>query len=315
MTPGLAGPPFPSKATKGAVVAVASLEKPSVPMVVGICEIDVASLQRVQGAKGHAVKGQHWAGDEIWAWNQTGKSGEDAPEQIEGWDAGEASINAGVKDISIDDSEDDSSGGVAVGSTGERKQESEPPNQYVDGEDAEPYGKVDVREKELSTKGMGSRPNHYYPYFLLINVQISMKYSGKLFCMPYIITRAQIRVIRITASAFHFINLWSSPTSSFRTYQSHPPPKQPTCRSKKPAGRVPRNLSKPWTRTRSRSQRTGTVGSVLLLTLTGIILRLKASSRTSYPRRIPQVPTQGAEGVVKPLQPAIRQTIVQSANT
>ena len=47
MTSGLAGPPFPSGEVKGALVAVASLEKPSVPMVVGICGIDVAALQEV----------------------------------------------------------------------------------------------------------------------------------------------------------------------------------------------------------------------------------------------------------------------------
>ncbi|KKY28727.1 putative translation machinery-associated protein [Diplodia seriata] len=42
MTPGLQnGPPFPQKAKKGAVVAVASLENPTVPVAVGVCEIDV----------------------------------------------------------------------------------------------------------------------------------------------------------------------------------------------------------------------------------------------------------------------------------
>lgn len=245
MTPGLAGPPFPSKATKGAVVAVASLEKPSVPMVVGICEIDVASLQRVQGAKGHAVKGQHWAGDEIWAWSQTGKPGGDAPEQIEEWNAGEASINAGVKEISIDDSENDSNGGVAIDASDERQQESERRNQYVDGEDAEPYEKVDEPEKELSTKGIASRPNQLQPIFVLIDIQRLTKYFGMHFCTPYNITRAQTRVIKITASAFHFISLWSFQTSSFRIYPYQAPPKQPLCRSRKLAGRMPRNSSKP----------------------------------------------------------------------
>ena len=153
MTPGLAGPPFPSKATKGAVVAVASLEKPSVPMVVGICEIDIASLQTVQGAKGHAVKGQHWAGDEIWAWSLSGKSGGDAPEQIDGWEVDEEAISAGVKNISVDDDEDDSTGGVAIDVNDEQKLQSEPHNQYVEGEEAEPYERVDVEEKELTTKG------------------------------------------------------------------------------------------------------------------------------------------------------------------
>ena len=50
MTPGLAGgPPFPERAKKGTVVAVASTERPSVPMMVGWCEIDVSALGKVQG--------------------------------------------------------------------------------------------------------------------------------------------------------------------------------------------------------------------------------------------------------------------------
>ena len=70
MTPGLAGgPPFPKEATKNAVAAVASIENPSVPKVVGICEIDIGSLSQVQGAKGHALRSEHWEGDELWAWS------------------------------------------------------------------------------------------------------------------------------------------------------------------------------------------------------------------------------------------------------
>ena len=87
MTPGLQrGPPFPAKATKDSIVAIASLENPNLPLVVGICKIDIGSLQEVQGLKGHAVEGIHWSGDEIWAWSQTGKPGADVPEPIEAWD-------------------------------------------------------------------------------------------------------------------------------------------------------------------------------------------------------------------------------------
>ena len=157
MTPGLAGPPFPSRATKGAVVAVASLEKPTVPMVVGVCEIDISSLQKTQGAKGHAVKGQHWAGDEIWAWSQTGKSGGDAPEAIEGWDANEEGIDAGANNLSIDDSEDDSPGGVSIARTDDQKKESELQNPYVEGEDVQPFEGAEVPDKDLTTKGKEPR--------------------------------------------------------------------------------------------------------------------------------------------------------------
>lgn len=86
MTPGLAGgPPFPERAMKGAVVAVASMEHPSVPVCVGWCEIDVSALEKVQGVKGHAVRNMHWAGDEAWSFGASGKAGQEAPEEMEGW--------------------------------------------------------------------------------------------------------------------------------------------------------------------------------------------------------------------------------------
>ena len=87
MTPGLArGPPFPTKAIKDAVVAVASLEKPSVPVVVGVCEINISTLSQIQGTKGRAVKSMHWEGDELWSWSHTGKPGKFAPDHLVGWD-------------------------------------------------------------------------------------------------------------------------------------------------------------------------------------------------------------------------------------
>lgn len=86
MTPGLAGgPPFPEKAKKGAVVGIASTDAPSVPVVVGWCEIDVSVLEKVQGAKGHAVRNVHWSGDELWNFGGSGKAGHHAPEELEGW--------------------------------------------------------------------------------------------------------------------------------------------------------------------------------------------------------------------------------------
>ncbi|KAF2397175.1 hypothetical protein EJ06DRAFT_544744 [Trichodelitschia bisporula] len=86
MTPGLAwGPPFPDKARKGTVVAVANTAAPSAPVVVGVCEIDVADVTQVTGAKGLAVRTVHWAEDEIWAWSQGGKTGGGPPREVEGW--------------------------------------------------------------------------------------------------------------------------------------------------------------------------------------------------------------------------------------
>lgn len=160
MTPGLTrGPPFPAKATKGAVVAVASLQKPSVPQWVGVCEIDVASLRQVQGAKGHAVRGQHWAGDEIWGWSPSGKAGAAAPERIDGWDVNEsaAAVTAGVGSLRLegddDDEEEEEAGGVSISDNTKESTVYEPHNTHVEGEDAESYEKIDELEKELTTKG------------------------------------------------------------------------------------------------------------------------------------------------------------------
>ena len=158
MTPGLArGPPFPSKATKGAVVAIASLEKPSVPMVVGICEIDVSKLQEVQGAKGHAVRGEHWDGDEIWAWSSSGKPGASAPDEIIGWDVDNdhADLREGVEHLAVDDHEEDADeGGVPLEKEVEDTQKVEPRNEYVEGEHTQSYEKAAEDEKQFSTKGM-----------------------------------------------------------------------------------------------------------------------------------------------------------------
>ena len=157
MTPGLSrGPPFPSRATKDSVVAIASLDNASVPMVVGVCEIDVASLQKVQGIKGHAVRGEHWAGDEIWAWSPAGKSGGSAPEHIEGWDIDAIDDNSRqrVEHMSIEDDEvDTEEGGVPLSQEPEHQTRLEPRNEFVEGENAKPYEIVGEEEKELSTQG------------------------------------------------------------------------------------------------------------------------------------------------------------------
>ncbi|EQB59517.1 hypothetical protein CGLO_00075 [Colletotrichum gloeosporioides Cg-14] len=115
MTPGLfGGPPFPEKAKKGAVVAIASLENPSVPIAVGACEIDVSALQNVRGAKGHAVKNLHWAGDEMWGFSTDNKPGRKAPEEIAGWlKVLEArGLVESLSGLSLDDPDED--GGVSL---------------------------------------------------------------------------------------------------------------------------------------------------------------------------------------------------------
>lgn len=198
MTPGIQrGPPFPSKAKKNAIVAIASLEKPSVPMVVGICEIDVASLREVQGVKGHAVRGEHWDGDEIWAWSSGGKSGAITPEKIEGWDLEDinAILPEDVEQLELDDHEDDGEeGGVALDQVVNKKTKIEPHNEYVEGEDAQPFERVE--DKELSTKGEWSSP----PSTLrssLYNAQKSTNVFGTHSCMVSSIIAIHIGAIRM----------------------------------------------------------------------------------------------------------------------
>ena len=157
MTPGLArGPPFPVTASKGAIVAVAGLEKPSVPLVVGICEIDVASLQQVQGTKGHAVRGEHWDGDELWAWSPVGKPGGTAPENVVGWDLDDTDVKLQkeMEHMIVHDQEDDEEeGGVSLNAGFDNGVKAESHDGAVEGEDAKPYEEVGIEEKELSTKG------------------------------------------------------------------------------------------------------------------------------------------------------------------
>ena len=137
MTPGLAGPPFPDKAKKGSLAAVASLEEPSVPIAVGTCVIDVASLKTTQGVKGPAVETFHWAGDDLWDWSTSGRPGVAAPAEIPAWLADQEShLAEATADINLKDDdeeeEEDAGGGVAL----EKEAPPAPRNEHVEGEDA-----------------------------------------------------------------------------------------------------------------------------------------------------------------------------------
>ncbi|KAJ0425925.1 RNA binding protein Ligatin/Tma64 [Aspergillus carlsbadensis] len=132
MTPGLANePPFPERAVKGAVVAVSSLDRETVPLFVGICEIDVSALGEVQGTKGHAVRGIHWEGDELWAWSPSSRPGVAAPEYIQGWDEEETSepdaggVAEGVQGLALED-EGQEAGEVQAGEPAEEEAIEEP---------------------------------------------------------------------------------------------------------------------------------------------------------------------------------------------
>ncbi|KAJ5180681.1 hypothetical protein N7492_003891 [Penicillium capsulatum] len=107
MTPGIANdPPFDKRAVTGAVVAVAGLDRETVPLFVGVCEIDVSALGEVQGTKGHAIRGLHWEGDELWAWSSSSRPGRPAPEYLKGWDEEEtAEVEDGVGELTLDEKE------------------------------------------------------------------------------------------------------------------------------------------------------------------------------------------------------------------
>ena len=246
MTPGLAarGPPFPTKAKKDAIVAVASLEKPTVPMVVGVCEIDISSLQRVQGVKGHAVRGEHWAGDEIWAWSQGGVSGQDAPESIDSWAEEDASASPEhrMEQALIDDPEQEGDGGVLLEQQAPSQRNSHT-NEHVDGEDAPPYEEVSVDDKELTTKGECFKA---LSISLTENsLQRSMRYSETHSYMQYTSLITQTKMIPDVDSAFRSLNRCSSQTLSYHIYLLQHQAKPHLYKSRKRAGRTRRNSSSP----------------------------------------------------------------------
>ncbi|TIA20996.1 hypothetical protein D6C80_02007 [Aureobasidium pullulans] len=153
MTPGLAnGPPFNQKATKGAVVAIASLEQPSVPVAVGACLIDISSLGAVQGSRGHAVQTMHWAGDEMWSYSNSNKAGLNPPESIQGWLASkgdEEKLVEQAADLDIDDDDEDQGGVNLDKSPADRPDPSEGLGEDASADD----GLVEkVEIKDMTTK-------------------------------------------------------------------------------------------------------------------------------------------------------------------
>jgi hypothetical protein len=59
-----------------------------------------------------------------------------------------------MENMVVEDHDDDTEGGgVAVEQETKDEEKLEPQNEYVEGEDAEPYERVGEEDKELSTKG------------------------------------------------------------------------------------------------------------------------------------------------------------------
>ena len=94
MVPGLVGPPFPAGAVAGALVGIADVERPTVPVAVGVCEMDVAKLDKAIGGKGRAVRLLHWVGDEIYKHG----GGGDIPAELE---SSIAEITAAVAKLDV----------------------------------------------------------------------------------------------------------------------------------------------------------------------------------------------------------------------
>ncbi|KAI9834448.1 MAG: hypothetical protein M1826_002602 [Phylliscum demangeonii] len=160
MIPGLLfGPPFPPLASKGSIVAVASMENPGLPLFVGVCEIAVNALENVQGQKGKAVRGFHWAGDEMWEWSTAGKAGT-IPDRVDGWDDEKSdnvdSVEEGVKLLAVDDSD-------RAGEDEGRVQDTERglPSEAVaiQPDDISPDGFAANEEVEILTKGKNALEN------------------------------------------------------------------------------------------------------------------------------------------------------------
>ena len=156
MTPGLArGPPFPAKAIKDAVVAVASLERPSVPVVVGVCEINISTLLQIQGTKGHAVKSIHWEGDELWNWSHTGKSGKVAPDHLIGWDQNDnmEDLDRAARGLNFEDSDSErENGGVRLTLNPDQSEIEEDQDLPVESEEIVSSAKVSAEHKGMTTK-------------------------------------------------------------------------------------------------------------------------------------------------------------------
>ncbi|RSL98984.1 hypothetical protein CEP52_009973 [Fusarium oligoseptatum] len=111
MIPGLIKAPsaeWDSRAITGSVVAVAGMQKDTVPLWIGTCQVDICKLPpSVRGQKGVAVKALHWAGDECWSWRPLGSGGQAPPESLDGWPGLTAGAAEGIQQMSLEDNEDD----------------------------------------------------------------------------------------------------------------------------------------------------------------------------------------------------------------
>jgi len=141
MTPGLIGPPFAEGAKKGKLVSINSIDNPTVPMAVGVAEIDVSGLSKAVGEKGKAVRILHWYGDEIWNLFGTGAK---APTELNVQDeAGEVPT--------ANSEEQDKQGGMEEAVQGLTLEASERDSDTAEKDDQ--TNEDQASERELTTKG------------------------------------------------------------------------------------------------------------------------------------------------------------------
>ncbi|KAH0612194.1 uncharacterized protein H6S33_010246 [Morchella sextelata] len=111
MIPGLIGPPFPAGAKKGKLVGIATSESPTVAVAVGVCDVDVCGLSKVDGERGRAVRIVHWVGDEIF--NYGGYPGF-VPESVE--------MPVAAGDVDVEEAAEELGGVSLEGYDGEEKE-------------------------------------------------------------------------------------------------------------------------------------------------------------------------------------------------
>lgn len=113
MAPGVGPISGLSEPAQDSLVAISSLDAPTVPLAVGVCVSDLKKLRSGQQAKGKAVDVLHFCRDHLWDWSTSGKSGRDSPEDIPAWiPSSMKDVSNGIATASLEDN--DPEGGVLL---------------------------------------------------------------------------------------------------------------------------------------------------------------------------------------------------------
>ncbi|KAI0470043.1 hypothetical protein GGR56DRAFT_150539 [Xylariaceae sp. FL0804] len=177
MIPGLFKPretSWDARAKTGSVAAVAGIQKDTVPLWVGTCEVDICRLgSDVRVQKGVAVKALHWAGDELWAWRSIGSGGDEPPDGLD-WPGLTGSLAADIGNVALA-TDDPETGGGAVLAEAEvddaENEEAEPPTTDEVNEAFQQAFLFAVQKAKASNKGPHYGLNFpIQPSFLISNL-------------------------------------------------------------------------------------------------------------------------------------------------